>query len=462
MSTQDLYHISQRIAPRQKMSEQQPTNQVIVPSMFVPGPFYYYQLPPYLALPTTTAAAAPIHYPRLATPTTAYPPPIHHTLENATITYDTMVVEHSKDLVKDVFFSPAMTTTEGRDSEGSSICGQSDSDESDVASFSPSDLLQDDDPLFFIGLDLNETTTTTNKSANAAEKQSPKKKQSSLLGKRRSRNTTTIDTVKKAKTNNAVSLPGSPLMDYFEEDASTEESSDDDDTQSVADLQSISAADDNESTASWEERAELFEEAEEEKLQQQQLVEPRSTQQPTIYQKLTKANVDWCRYCGTTEGVNWRPGPWGKRTLCNKHGCDYKGYGFACKLPRLDLTGFANEAIHDRDRPVLQLFCSVCHRQESWEGNVLVRCEGCPKAVHQQCAEAHHQLSDAFVAGDEPWFCDPACQENAKRKRIVVELPRKRLPLMCAPKNNSSSNASSPSSSPMLHRRISSSSSSSS
>lgn len=149
----------------------------------------------------------------------------------------------------------------------------------------------------------------------------------------------------------------------------------------------------------------------------------------------------------------------------SKHGCDYKGYGFACKLPRLDLTGFANEAIHDRDRPVLQLFCSVCHHQESWEGNVLVRCEGCPKAVHQQCAEPHHQLSDAFVAGDEPWFCDPACQENARRKRIVVELPRKRLPLMCAPKNNSSSNssnASSPSSSPMLHRRISSSSSSSS
>jgi hypothetical protein len=43
---------------------------------------------------------------------------------------------------------------------------------------------------------------------------------------------------------------------------------------------------------------------------------PRPTATPTIYQKLTKASVDWCRYCGTTEGVNWRPGPWGKRTLC--------------------------------------------------------------------------------------------------------------------------------------------------
>lgn len=45
-------------------------------------------------------------------------------------------------------------------------------------------------------------------------------------------------------------------------------------------------------------------------------VAPRPTCYPTIYQKLTKANIDWCRYCGTTEGVNWRPGPWGKRTLC--------------------------------------------------------------------------------------------------------------------------------------------------
>lgn len=159
---------------------------------------------------------------------------------------------------------------------------------------------------------------------------------------------------------------------------------------------------------------------------------PRPTAHPTIYQKLTKANVDWCRYCGTTEGVNWRPGPWGKRTLCNKHGCDYKGYGFACKLPRLDLTGFAHESIHDRDRPVLQLFCSVCQRQESWKGNVLVRCEGCPRALHQRCCQ---ELTDDFVASDEPWFCDPACRENAKRKRIVVELPRKRLPLMCTPKN---------------------------
>jgi hypothetical protein len=36
----------------------------------------------------------------------------------------------------------------------------------------------------------------------------------------------------------------------------------------------------------------------------------------TLFEQLSVAGIDWCRYCGTTEGVNWRPGPWGKRTLC--------------------------------------------------------------------------------------------------------------------------------------------------
>ncbi|KAI8070489.1 hypothetical protein BC940DRAFT_235849 [Gongronella butleri] len=166
-------------------------------------------------------------------------------------------------------------------------------------------------------------------------------------------------------------------------------------------------------------------------------VPPRATATPSIYQKLTKANMDWCRYCGTTEGVNWRPGPWGKRTLCNKHGCDYKGYGFACKLPRLDLTGYAHENLHDRDRPVLQFYCAGCHKSESWATNVLVRCEGCYRAYHQACYAGNAQpLDDAFVSGSEPWFCDASCRDNVKHKRIIVELSRKRLPLMCAPSKN--------------------------
>lgn len=40
------------------------------------------------------------------------------------------------------------------------------------------------------------------------------------------------------------------------------------------------------------------------------------TAKKTVFEKLTQSGIDWCRYCGTTEGVNWRPGPWGKRTLC--------------------------------------------------------------------------------------------------------------------------------------------------
>ncbi|CAG8660480.1 21756_t:CDS:2 [Rhizophagus irregularis] len=148
-----------------------------------------------------------------------------------------------------------------------------------------------------------------------------------------------------------------------------------------------------------------------------EVTSPRPTQSPTIFQTLTKSGIDWCRYCGTTEGVNWRPGPWGKRTLCNKHGCDYKGYGFACKLPRLDLTGFVNESVEDRDRPVLQLFCTVCQKQESYMSNVLVRCEGCFKAFHQKCFSS--QITDETVSSSEQWFCEAGCSDNVRRKRIV-------------------------------------------
>ncbi|KAG0253823.1 hypothetical protein BG011_006134 [Mortierella polycephala] len=161
--------------------------------------------------------------------------------------------------------------------------------------------------------------------------------------------------------------------------------------------------------------------------------ESKGSKQPTLFQILTKASIDWCRYCGTTEGVNWRPGPWGKRTLCNKHGCDFKGYGFACKLPRLDLTSYAHETVDQRIRPVLQHFCHCCQSQESAPGNVMVRCEGCPKAFHQIC-HGETPLSDEIALSDKPWFCDDACRENVKKRRVCVELPKKRLPLMSTPK----------------------------
>ena len=45
----------------------------------------------------------------------------------------------------------------------------------------------------------------------------------------------------------------------------------------------------------------------------------RLSHEPTIFQAFTQSNLDWCRYCGVTmltQTAAFRPGPWGKRTLC--------------------------------------------------------------------------------------------------------------------------------------------------
>ncbi|KAI7822157.1 hypothetical protein BC939DRAFT_192345 [Gamsiella multidivaricata] len=110
-----------------------------------------------------------------------------------------------------------------------------------------------------------------------------------------------------------------------------------------------------------------------------------------------------------------------------------RGYGFACKLPRLDLTSYAHETVDQRIRPVLQHFCHGCQSQESTAGNIMVRCEGCPKAFHQKC-HGETVISDDIALSDKPWFCDEACKENVKKRRVCVELPKKRLPLMSTPK----------------------------
>jgi hypothetical protein len=101
--------------------------------------------------------------------------PIHHTLENATITYDTTDENLQKELVKDVFFSPAMVTSGRKLSPAGSsyssmidsVCATSDS-ESDSCTVStspetPSDLLLDEnqDCLFDFGLDLATTSSTS-------------------------------------------------------------------------------------------------------------------------------------------------------------------------------------------------------------------------------------------------------------------------------------------------------------
>ncbi|KAL0079199.1 GATA-type zinc finger transcription factor [Phycomyces blakesleeanus] len=151
-------------------------------------------------------------------------------------------------------------------------------------------------------------------------------------------------------------------------------------------------------------------------------VEPLTIdQEKTLFEQLTAANIDWCRYCGTTEGVNWRPGPWGKRTLCNKHGCDYKGYGLASRLPRLDLSAFSNETLQDRTRPIVQQFCTAC-QNPTQSHNLLVPCEGgCSRAYHLTC----HPLISTSA-----WYCSDVCKDNRRRNKVVVDLPRKHLPLM--------------------------------
>ncbi|KAI8879394.1 hypothetical protein K501DRAFT_325546 [Backusella circina FSU 941] len=159
-----------------------------------------------------------------------------------------------------------------------------------------------------------------------------------------------------------------------------------------------------------------------------QLIEKEEESDTTLFQHLTESGIDWCRYCGTTEGVNWRPGPWGKRTLCNKHGCDYKGYGLASRQPRLDLSAFINEALSDRIKPVIQQFCIVCQSPQEQEGDHLIVCGGgCSRAYHQQC---HTPVINMNRSDPVRWYCSALCKENRKRNKVVVELPRKHMPLL--------------------------------
>ncbi|KAL0084543.1 hypothetical protein F4703DRAFT_1737496 [Phycomyces blakesleeanus] len=153
-----------------------------------------------------------------------------------------------------------------------------------------------------------------------------------------------------------------------------------------------------------------------------------STPRPTVFESLTDTGVDWCRYCGTTESVNWRPGPWGKRTLCNKHGCDYKGYGLVSRLPRLDLSAFVNEPIQDRICPVIQEFCAICRSPGFTSDNLLVKCQGgCSRAYHQLCRSP---IIGSHLFQDTRWYCSSACRVNRLKNRVVVDLPRNHLPLM--------------------------------
>lgn len=162
-----------------------------------------------------------------------------------------------------------------------------------------------------------------------------------------------------------------------------------------------------------------------------------SSKDETIYQILSKLGTAWCRYCGTTCGVNWRTGPWGKKTLCNKHGCDYKGYGFSSAAPRLDLSSFYGETVEERNRPVIQDFCFKC-RLSGNSKSLLQMCHGCPKSFHVQCHSSVGNYFEEMLDKNLPWFCSPSCRDNLETKCINFELPRKgKLPyLVSSPKLN--------------------------
>ena len=150
----------------------------------------------------------------------------------------------------------------------------------------------------------------------------------------------------------------------------------------------------------------------------------------TLFERLSENGTNFCRYCGTTEGISWRPGPWGKGTLCNKHGCDYRGYGFASKEPRLDLSAYENESIADRIRPVVQEFCFTCNGKDATYDRPLVMCDGCQHSYHPICKSDLPKLPSS---ASEPWYCSAACKLPANQKKIVCNAARKSLPLMAAP-----------------------------
>ncbi|KAI9173196.1 hypothetical protein H9P43_007327 [Blastocladiella emersonii ATCC 22665] len=155
---------------------------------------------------------------------------------------------------------------------------------------------------------------------------------------------------------------------------------------------------------------------------------------PTFFERLSGMNVPWCRFCGVTQSPNWRYGPWGKKSLCNKHGCAWAGIA-GSKRVRLDLTGFLGEAMEARVFPVIQEYCWPCQRTHSTPDNPLQMCGGCQKSYHRHCSPASATLvesstTDAAAAANaatatgagqpappahhahSTWFCSHACSRQ--------------------------------------------------
>lgn len=149
-----------------------------------------------------------------------------------------------------------------------------------------------------------------------------------------------------------------------------------------------------------------------------------------IYAALSEAGMHWCRYCGVAGHVNsfWKLGPWGERTLCHKHGCEFLGCGFArATTTRLDLTAFHNEGRETRTRPVIQDYCAGCWEHEDAVTGPFLRCHGCPQAFHEACLRQPGHVHD-----DTHWYCSSTCPSHFATRKVHLQLPSKaRPPFVC-------------------------------
>lgn len=148
---------------------------------------------------------------------------------------------------------------------------------------------------------------------------------------------------------------------------------------------------------------------------------------PTIYQSLIAKNEKWCRYCGTSKGIMWKDGPWGKNTLCCFHGKAYSNE--EPEGVRLNLSLFENEKAESRDKPIIQDYCFKCMQKRD-----LITCHGCPKAFHRSCLGILSPSDDMTVSpilppenSDLPWFCSPTCKDNLKHGDVKVDLHKRRI-----------------------------------
>ena len=156
-----------------------------------------------------------------------------------------------------------------------------------------------------------------------------------------------------------------------------------------------------------------------------------SSRSTTMYERLSEKMVKWCRYCGTLVSNNWRPGPWldpdsgapMKATLCNKHGCDYRGYGHSNHSPRLFIRQYVSEPLRERRIPICQEYCYSCRKNSSSASNPLVMCAGCPISMHKSCCSS----VPARPTINTIWYHSPECRRSEATGRVPVDDSKKRV-----------------------------------